>query len=163
MQQFLLRIYQYFLLLESCFQLSVKPLHSRLYFVINSDGTNLTQLTSAINGIHDYPNEWDPDRKMLTAKSLQLSDRGNGDTSPFLFSLDGGNLTDGWQELAVSQIYSRVNSTGYNKSVHVSEKSVLNNTSAGPEETKNKQSPSFRIVDLLFAVMCLYLLKKRGW
>jgi Tol biopolymer transport system component len=132
-------------------------------FVINSDGTNLTQLTSAINGIHAYPNEWDSDGKMLTANYLQLSDRGNGDTSPFLFSLDGDNLTGGWQELPVSQIYSRVNSTGYNKSVHVSEKSVLNNTSAGPEETKNKQSPSFRIVDLLFAVMCLYLLKKRGW
>ena len=128
-------------------------------FTINSDGTNLTQITPAIKGRHDFVEGWSPDSKILTASAIQFKNDETIFGSPYLISLDSTNLTDGWQEMPVSEILGNGNKVQLNNSSQASVKNIEDEEVS--QEQTPPRSPAFQLTDLFVCIICVYLLKLR--
>jgi len=128
-------------------------------FIINSDGTNLTQLTPALKGKHDFFGGWGPDEKMFTASFIHFSKDGNDHGGAYLFSLDGTNFTDGWKEMPVSHIIGNNNLVQVNRTDQLNENPVSDEPTSN--ETENKQSPSFLSLQFISCLIGVWLLQKR--
>lgn len=128
-------------------------------FTINSDGTNLTQITPAVKGRHDFIGQWSPDSKMLTASTIQFVNDETIFGNFYLVSLDNKNLADGWKEMPVSSITEKDTLVRLNKSSQASVKNIEDKE--GSTEQNSHQSPSFRCTDLFVSLICVYLLKWR--
>ncbi len=128
-------------------------------FTINSDGTNLTQLTPAVKGKHDFVEGWSPDSKILTATTIHFKNDETIHGSSYLISLDGTNLTDGWKEMPVSEILGNENEVQLNNSIPASVKDIEDKDEAKGQNTP--QSPAFQMTDLLVCFICICLLKLR--
>jgi Tol biopolymer transport system component len=128
-------------------------------FIISSNGTNRTQLTPALKGRYDFLDGWSPDGRALVTASINYgsSDIRGGYT---LFSLDGTNLSDGWQEMPVSQIIiGNDNPTQTGNSVQENVKPSLNGTASDTKD--NEKSPSFQFLHLVFCIMAMWVLQKK--
>ena len=131
-------------------------------FLVRSNGANLTQLTPVINGRYDFLDEWICNKELLILDYVQFSDNELIYGNPSLFSLNGEDLKNGWQEMSVSQIIHMDDEKIPENNSLVNKTTVLNKTSPNnPDESKNKQSPSFRTVDILVCILCLFLLKQK--
>ncbi|MFA0823632.1 MAG: Tol biopolymer transporter [Methanomethylovorans sp.] len=128
-------------------------------FIINSDGTNLIQLTSAVKGRHDFLEGWSQNGKMLTVNCIQFTRDEIKSNNSYIFSLDGANLTDGWQEMPVSKILGKDSIVQSNNSSQASVKTIGNKDEAKDQNTP--QSPAFQMTDLFVCITCVYLLKLR--
>ncbi len=131
-------------------------------FLVNSNGTNLTQITPAINGRYYFLDEWVSAKDLLIIDYVEFSDKEIVHGRPSLLSLNGEDLKNGWKEKSVGQIfYADQNSSGKHNQ---SSKKTLQNESISDDlsESENKSLPSFKCVDLLVIVFCIYLLKYRG-
>ncbi|WP_305064037.1 TolB family protein [Methanococcoides sp.] len=128
-------------------------------FIINSDGTNLTQLTPSLRGRHDFLDGWSPDGNILTVDFIHFSENGNMHGSPHLISLNDQDIANGWEEMAVSQIIGNDNPTKINNEKDLNETPVLNDSLANG--TENKQSPSFRLFQFVFCLMGAWMLQKK--
>ncbi len=128
-------------------------------FTINSDGTNLTQITPAIKGKHDFVEGWSPDSKILTASTTHFKNDETIFGSSYLISLDGTNLIDGWKEMPVSKILGNENEVQLNNSIPASVKDIDNKDKAKDQNTP--QSPAFHLTDLFVCTICICLLKRR--
>ena len=128
-------------------------------FIINSNGTNLTQLTPALKRKHDFFGEWGPDEKMFTARFIHFSKDGNEHGGAYLFSLDGTNFTDGWKEMPASQMIGNDNLVQVNSTDQINEKPLPDEPTSN--ETENKQSPSFISLQFISCLIGVWLLQKR--
>ena len=128
-------------------------------FTINSDGTNLTQITPAIKGRYDFVEGWSPDSKILTATTTQFKNDETMFGSSCLISLDGTNLTDGWKEMPVSEILGNGNKVQLNNSSQASVKNIEEEEIT--KEQNPPRSPAFQLTDLLVCTICVCLLKRR--
>ena len=128
-------------------------------FIINSDGTNLTQLTPALKGKHDFFGEWSPDEKMFTANFIQFSKDGNEHGGAYLFSLDGTNLSSEWKEMPAIQVIGNNNLVQVNSTDQLNENPVSDEPTSN--ETENKQSPSFLSLQFISCLIGVWLLQKR--
>ncbi len=128
-------------------------------FTINSDGTNLTQITPAVKGRYDFVEGWSPDSKILTATTTHFKSDETIHGSSYLISLDGTNLTDGWKEMPVSEILGNENKVQSNNSSQASVKTIGNKDEANNKNTPH--SPAFQLTDLFFCIVCICLLKRR--
>ncbi len=128
-------------------------------FTINSDGTNLTQITPAIKGRYDFVEGWSPDSKILTATTTQFKSDETMFGSSCLISLDGTNLTDGWKEMPVSEILGNGNKVQLNNSSQASVKNIEDEEIT--KEQNPPRSPAFQLTDLLVCTICVCLLKRR--
>ena len=127
-------------------------------FIINSDGTNLTQLTPALEGWHYFFDGWSPDGKMFMAVYRSFSKDGNDHAYRSLFSLDGTNFTDGWKEMPASQMIGNDNLVQVNSTDQINEKPLPDEPTSN--ETENKQSPSFISLQFISCLIGVWLLKK---
>lgn len=128
-------------------------------FMINSDGTNLTQLIPSLKGKHDFFDGWSPDGNMFTASFIQFSKDGTDHGGTYLFFLDGTNFTDGWKEMPVSQIIGNDNLVQVNSTSQFNDNPVLDEPTSN--ETENKQSPSFLSLQFISCLIGVWLLQKR--
>ena len=128
-------------------------------FIINSDGTNLTQLTPSLKGNHDFFFGWSPDEKMFNSKFHSVFQRWNDHGNIYLFSLDGTNFTDGWKEIPVSHIIDNDNLVQVNSTDQLNENPVPDEPTSN--ETENKQSPSFLSLQFISCLIGVWLLQKR--
>ncbi|MCM1987853.1 TolB family protein [Methanococcoides seepicolus] len=128
-------------------------------FIINSDGTNLTQLTPSLKGRHDFLDRWSPDGKILTADFIHFSENGNMHGSPYLISLDDQDIANGWKETPVRQIIGSDNPIKINNEDQLNETPVRNDSLSNG--TENKQIPSFRFFQLFFCLMGAWILQKK--
>jgi Tol biopolymer transport system component len=127
-------------------------------FIISSNGTNRTRLTPALKGRYDFLDGWSSDGRTLVTASINYggSDIRGGYT---LFSLDGTNISDGWQEIPVSRIIGNDNPAQTGNSVQENVKPPLNGTAS---DTKaNEKSPSFQFLHLVFCIMAMWVLQKK--
>lgn len=128
-------------------------------FIINSDGTNLTQLTPALKGRHDFFDGWSPYEKMLTASFIQFSKDGNDHGDVYLFFLNYTNFSGEWKEMQVSQIIGISNLVQVNSTSQLNDNPVPDETTS--DETENKQIPSFSSLQFISCLMGVWLLQKR--
>jgi len=128
-------------------------------FIINSDGTNLTQLTPALEGWHYFFDGWSPDGKMFMAVYIPFSKDGNDHAYRYLFSLDGTNFTDEWKEMPAIQMIGNNNLVQVNSTDQLNENPVSDEPTSN--ETENKQSPSFLSLQFISCLIGVWLLQKR--
>lgn len=74
-------------------------------FIVNSDGSNLTQVTPVIKGRHDILREWSPDGEWLTIGSILFSSGSRRDyKETALVELNAINSSYVWKNMQVKEI-----------------------------------------------------------
>ncbi|MDI9395277.1 MAG: hypothetical protein QM426_07605 [Euryarchaeota archaeon] len=129
-------------------------------FIVNSDGSNLTQITPTIKGRHDLLREWSPDGKQFTLGSIHFSSDNNWDKGEnFLLELNTLNSSYTWKNTPVKKIVGSEESSNINK-VQIKEPDSKNASQATEHKETSNQSPSFMFLQLFTCIMGVWLLHK---
>ncbi|AKB50621.1 Periplasmic component of the Tol biopolymer transport system [Methanosarcina barkeri str. Wiesmoor] len=121
-------------------------------FIINSNGSNLTQVTPAVKGIFDTCINWSPDGKQFTIGSTKYSN-GHGNSS--LVKLDTKNSSSTWKSLPVKSEES-----GIVDKVQINEPYPKNTSQIAESQEIIKQSPSFMFIQPFVCIIGIWLLHK---
>lgn len=135
-------------------------------FIVNSDGSNLNQITKTIKGRHDLLREWSPDGKRFTIGSILFSsDSDWNEGENFLVELNSENSSSTWKSMPVKEIIVNEEPNAIDKaktdkpnSANVTQ-SINTSQAADPEET-GKQSPSFVFLQLFVCILGVWLVHK---
>ena len=141
-------------------------------FIVNSDGSNLTQVTPRIKGRHDIFREWSPDGTQLTIGSILFSSNSNWDSGEsFVVKLNTKNSSFIWKNLPANEIYGskelstidknkteEPNSANTSQSLNVTQS--LNTSQVTEHEETSRQSPSFVFLQLLICIAGVWLTHK---
>ncbi len=129
-------------------------------FIVNSDDSNITQITQTTKGRHDLLREWSPDGKRFTIGSILFSSDSDWDESEnFLVELNSENSSSTWKSMPVKEIIaneepSTVGETQINESNSTNTSQITENKEIG------NQSPSFMFFQLFSCIMGIWLLHK---
>ncbi len=136
-------------------------------FAINSNGSNLTQVTPTKKGIYDIFREWSPDGKRLTIGSIVFSSESDwnyGESS--LIEINALKSSFIWKNIPVKEIIGGSKESSNIDKAKIDEPNPANvsqsiNTSqaADPEET-SKQSPSFTFLQFFVCIVGVWLMHK---
>ncbi|MCO5383377.1 MAG: hypothetical protein NHB15_15955 [Methanosarcina barkeri] len=128
-------------------------------FIINSDGSNLTQVTPAVKGRYDTCISWSPDGKQFTTGFATYTDPGwdYGDSS--IVRVNSENSSSIWKNLPVKEIIKSEGSGTFNK-VQMSEPDSKNTSQVSKSKEASNQSPSFMFLQLFICIMGVWLLHK---
>ena len=136
-------------------------------FIVNSNGSNLTQVTPIIKGRHDIFREWGPDGKQLTIGSIVFSSDSDWDCGESsLIKLNVLNSSFIWKNNPVKEIIGGSkesstidkNKTDKPNSVNVSQS--INTSQAVDTEQTSKKSPSFVFLQLFVCILGVWLIHK---
>jgi Tol biopolymer transport system component len=125
-------------------------------FIVNLDGSNLTQVTPTTRGRFDMLRRWRPDGIQFTIESYSLY---RTDWEDSLVDLNNQNFSSMWTNITVMKMFGCKKSGTFDKAQNSESNSI--NTSQVPEnkETSN-QSPSFMFLQLFVCIMGVWLLHK---
>ncbi len=123
-------------------------------FLVNSNGTGLEQITHAKQGRHYFADGWSPDGNLLVISYFQYSGRKHG--NKFLYSIDGTDISSGWEKVAISQMIG-------SGSMAEDGPFVLNETIAQKEKNADdtKQTPGFSLMELFVAMATVHMFGRR--
>ena len=128
-------------------------------FIINSDGSNLTQVTPTIKGKYDTFEKWNPDEKQFTIGSVLFSkNSGWNYESSSLVELDAWNSSF-WKNMSIYEIINSEVPATVDK-VQIDESSSTNTSQVVKHEEASKQSPSFMFLQFFSCIMGIWLLHK---
>ena len=127
-------------------------------FIVNSDGSNLTQVTPAVKGRYDTCINWSPDGKQFTIGSTTYMDPGWDHVNNSLVELDSENSSSIWKSLPVKKIIKSEES-GTDK-VQINEPNSTNTSQVVENKKTSNQSPSFTFLQLFICLMGIWLLHK---
>ncbi len=112
-------------------------------FVINSDGSNLTQVTPTIKGKYDISKEWSPNGKQFTVESVKFSRirilDGGGIS---LVETDARNFSPVWKNVPVKKILMSEEPTNPDK-IQNEEHNSKNASNATEHKDRREQFPYF--------------------
>jgi len=129
-------------------------------FVVNSNGSNLTQVTPTIKGRHDIFREWSPDGEQFTIGSVQFSSDSHWDyKESSLVKLNAMNSSSIWKDMPVNEIIGSKESITIDKIQSNESNSTNTSRVTEPEKTSN-QSPSFVFLQLFICIVGVWLLHK---
>ncbi|WP_230670006.1 hypothetical protein [Methanosarcina barkeri] len=129
-------------------------------FIVNSDGSNLTQVTPTIKGLYEMFGEWSPNGKQFTTDPIQLSDYPQqGDEGSCLIELEARNSSSMWTNMPVKKIIGREEPATVGKAQN-SESNSTNTSQVTENKETSKQSPSFIFFELFVCLMGVWLLHK---
>ena len=129
-------------------------------FIVNSDGSNLTQVTSTMKGRYDIFGEWSPSGKQFTTDPMQLSDNPNQDNDgSFLIELEARNSSSVWKNMPVKKVIGYEESGTVDK-VQINEPYSKNTSQVAESKETNNQSPSFMFLQLFICIIGVWLLHK---
>lgn len=118
-------------------------------FVVNSDGSNLTQITPTIKGRHDIFREWSPNGKQLTIGSILFSSDSDWDYKEnSLIELNATNSSSIWKNMPVKKIIGSEESSTVDK-VQSNKSSSINTSQVTENKEESKQSPCFFFLHFL--------------
>ena len=130
-------------------------------FIVNSDGSNLTQITPKIKGRHYVFGDWSPDGKQFTIGSIVFTSDINWDYGEnSLIELNSENSTSVWKKLPVSEIACEKTAPS---TIEKTQKSKLNSTNVSQtieHKEESKQSPSFLFLQMFSCIMGVWILHK---
>ncbi|MDI9395255.1 MAG: hypothetical protein QM426_07490 [Euryarchaeota archaeon] len=135
-------------------------------FIVNSDGSNLNQITKTIKGRHDLLREWSPDGKRFTIGSILFSSNSDWDEGEnFLVELSSENSSYTWKSMPVKEIIENGEPGSIDKaktdkpnSANISQS--INTSQADDLEETGKQSPSFVFLQLFVCILGAWLMHK---
>jgi len=128
-------------------------------FVIDSNGSNLTQVTTAIKRRFDTCINWSPDGKQFTIGSTIYKDPGWDHEDRLLVESKSQNSSSVWKNLPVNEIIGSEEPSTVGKTQ--SNELDYTNTSKNTENKgTNNQSPSFKFLQLFICIMGIWLLHK---
>jgi Tol biopolymer transport system component len=129
-------------------------------FIVNSDGSNLTQVTPTIKGKYDLFREWSPNGKQFTIESVLFSKDGNSNYGgSSLVELDARNSSSAWKNMSVKKTFGGEEAVTVGKTQNYESNST--NTSLIAEHNEiNKRSPSFMFLQMFTCIMGIWLLHK---
>jgi len=129
-------------------------------FIVNSDGSNLTQITPTIKGRHDVLREWSPDGKLLTIGSILFSSDSDWDEGEnFLVELNSENSSSAWNNLPVNKIIKSIEPNAVNQ-VQSNESNSTNTSQVTEHKETSNQSPSFTSLQFLVCIVGVWLIHK---
>ncbi|MHC1754954.1 MAG: TolB family protein [Methanosarcina sp.] len=128
-------------------------------FIINSNGSNLTQVTPAVKGRYDTCINWSPDGNQFTIGSTIYKDPGWDHGNSSLVKLDSENFSSIWESLPVKEIVKGEKSGTVDK-VQISEPNSKNTSQVTESREIIKQSPSFMLLQIFTCIMGIWLLHK---
>lgn len=128
-------------------------------FIVNSDGSNLTQMTPAVKGRYDTCISWSPDGKQFTIGSIMYTDPGWKYGDSYLVKLDSENSSSIWKVLSVKEIIGSEESSTVDKA-QINEPNSTNTSQVVENKKTSDQSPSFTFLQLFICLMGIWLLHK---
>lgn len=115
-------------------------------FVVNSDGSNLTQITPTIKGRHYIFREWSPNGEQFTIGSILFSSDNDWDYKEnSLVELNATNSSSIWKNMPVKEIMGSEESSTVDK-VQSNKSSPVNTSQVTENKEKSKKSPCFFFV-----------------
>lgn len=119
-------------------------------FVVNSDGSNLTQITPTIKGRHYIFREWSPNGEQFTIGSILFSSDNDWDYKEnSLVELNATNSSSNsssiWKNMPVKEIMGSEESSTVDK-VQSNKSSPVNTSQVTENKEKSKKSPCFFFV-----------------
>jgi Tol biopolymer transport system component len=130
-------------------------------FIINSDGSNLTQVTSTMKGRYDTFGEWSHSGEYFTIDSVTFpkdSESSYGGSS--LVELGARNYSSIWKSLPVKKILGSEEPITISKNQN-DESNYTDRPQVTENKKTNKQSPSFLFLQLFTCIMGIWLMRKR--
>ncbi|AKB32582.1 Periplasmic component of the Tol biopolymer transport system [Methanosarcina siciliae HI350] len=129
-------------------------------FIINSDGSNLTQVTPAVKGRYDISGGWSPNGKQFTIDSILFSkDSDSSYGGSFLVELNSENSSPIWKNMPVKEIIGSEESSTVGE-VQINESNSANTSQITEHKETGNQSPSFMFFQLFFCIMGIWLIHK---
>ncbi|HII81618.1 MAG TPA: hypothetical protein HA261_14810 [Methanosarcina sp.] len=128
-------------------------------FVINSNGSNLTQVTPAIKRRYDTCINWSPDGKQFTIGSTIYKDPGWDHGNSSLVELEAQNTSVIWKSSPAKEIIKNEESCTVDK-VQINEPDSKNTLQVTESQETSKQAPSFMFLQLFSCIMGVWLLHK---
>ncbi|KKG12475.1 hypothetical protein EO98_02505 [Methanosarcina sp. 2.H.T.1A.6] len=125
-------------------------------FIVNSNGSNLTQVTPTTRGRFDMLRKWRPDGKQFTIESYSLYIT---DWEDSLVELNNQNSSSMWTNMPVKEIIGGGKSGNFDK-VQIKEPGSKNTSQVTESQEIIKQSPSFMFLQLFTCIMGIWLLHK---
>jgi Tol biopolymer transport system component len=128
-------------------------------FIVNSDGSNLTQVTPAVKGRYDTCINWSPDGEQFTIGSTIYTGNGwsNGDSS--LVKLNSENSSSVWKSLPGKEIIKNEES-GIVEKTQINDPDSKNTSQVTASQEIIKQSPSFMFIQPFIWIIGIWLLHK---
>lgn len=129
-------------------------------FIVNSDGSNLTQVTPTTKSKYDLFGKWNPNENQFTIGSVLFSKNGEssyGDDS--LVELDAWNSSPAWKNMPVTKMLGNEEPSTVGKTQNDGSNSANTSQITEHEET-SKQSPSFMFIQLLICIVGIWLMRK---
>ncbi len=129
-------------------------------FIVNSDGSNFTQVTPTIKGLYEMFGEWNPNGKQFTTDPIQLSDYPQqGDEGTCLVELEARNSSSVWKNMPVKKIIGNEESITVDKA-QINEPDASDTSQVAESRETDNQSPSFMFLQLFVCIMGVWLLHK---
>jgi Tol biopolymer transport system component len=128
-------------------------------FIVNSDGSNLTQVTPAVKGRYDTCINWSPDGKQFTVGSIISKDPGWSHGDGFLVELEAQNSSFAWKNMPVKETIKREEPSAVDK-VQSNESHSTNTSQVTENKETSRQSPSFLFLQLFICIMGVWFLHK---
>jgi Tol biopolymer transport system component len=129
-------------------------------FLVNSDGSNLTRVTSVMKGKYDTFGEWSPNGKQFTTDPIYLSDYPQqDDEGSCLIELEARNSSSVWKNMPVKEIFKSQESITVDKA-QINESDSTNTSQVAESKGTKNQSPSFMFLQLFICIIGVWLLHK---
>lgn len=128
-------------------------------FIVNSDGSNLTQVTPAVKGRYDTCINWSPDGKQFTIGSTIDVGNGRSQWVSSLVKLDSEYFSSTWKSLPVKEIIKSEES-GTVEKIQINEPDSKNTSQVTASQEIIKQSPSFMFIQPFICIIGIWLLHK---
>lgn len=125
-------------------------------FIVNCNGSSLTQVTPTTRGRFDMLRKWSPDGKQFTIESYSLYIT---DWEDSLVDLNNQNSSSMWTNMPVKEIIGSKESGTFDK-VQVNEPDSTNTSQVTENKETSNQSPSFVFLQIFTCLMGIWLLHK---
>ncbi|AKB50623.1 hypothetical protein MSBRW_1370 [Methanosarcina barkeri str. Wiesmoor] len=125
-------------------------------FIVNCNGSSLTQVTPTTRGRFDMLRRWRPDGKQFTIESYYLY---KTDWEDFLVDLNNQNSSSMWTNITVTKMFGSKKSGTFDK-VQIDEPDFTNTSQVTENKETSKQSPSFSFLQLFVCIIGIWLLHK---
>jgi Tol biopolymer transport system component len=129
-------------------------------FIVNSDGSNITQITQTIKGRHDVLREWNSDGKRLTIGSILFSSDNDWDEGEnFLVELNSENSSSAWKNMPVKEIIGNKEPRTVGE-IQIDKSNFTNTSQITEHKETGNQTPSFMFLQLFVCIIGVWLLHK---
>jgi Tol biopolymer transport system component len=130
-------------------------------FIVNSNGSNLTQVTPTVKGRYDTFGEWNPDGKQFTTNTIIFSkNSGLSGEGSSLVELSSENASSIWKNMPLKKIIGNEEFSNVDK-IQINEPNSTNTSQVTEHKETSEKSPSSMFLQIFTCVVGIWLLHKK--